>query len=208
MAPNTDPVPQPDAGLLKPQDQANAQPTDTKPRKVAVSKSSKKMTWEPYKYFNENFQMELKHYYTITDPRYGEVTLYKHKTNWETILAKSVTLYSKEEKDQSIKNVILRNELQHPLLLSLQHYSVTEPSWFQSCCSKSYKATTYYEYFPKTLRDVNALRKKRKIAYEIKDICQILYDVTEVGAFLQKRLFDHGLLRPEFIAYDLVGHYV
>ena len=29
-----------------------------------------------------------------------------------------------------------------------------------------------------------------------------------MGAYLQKRLFDHGLIRPEFIAYDMVGHYI
>ena len=33
-------------------------------------------------------------------------------------------------------------------------------------------------------------------------------NIIEAGYYLQQRYFSHGLIRPEYIGYDNMGHYV
>lgn len=61
---------------------------------------------------------------------------------------------------------------------------------------------------PTTLFEVNQYRQKKHLMYEAKDILQLLYDLTSVCAYLQKKGTAHGLIKPEYVAIDPEGHYV
>lgn len=75
-------------------------------------------------------------------------------------------------------------------------------------CSKNWLIKSYYEYISQSVYDVNVYRQKNKVRWEIKDVMQLLYDIVAAGAYLQMNGVSHGLIKPEYIATDQLGHYI
>jgi len=85
-----------------------------------------------------------------------------------------------------------------------QYLCMDKSGW----CSKHWIFKSYFEYLSTSLFDVNAYREKSKVRWECKDILQLLYDVTTCASFLQMNGVAHGLIKPDYISVDQMGHYI
>lgn len=96
----------------------------------------------------------------INDPRFGEISIYKSKTQNEVIFLKSQNISNKQELDQVIHMHQIRINLNHPSLLNLIDYEYEQ---IKSLCSTSYLFNAIYVY-PKTdtLRESEILKKKNQ----------------------------------------------
>lgn len=155
---------------------------------------------------NENFNKELNVIkYGYDDIRYGNIDLYMNKITEELIMTKNHKIDSELDKTRDIKRTTLRKNLNHGLILECKDYMIkTEDYW----CFQMQYFHTYYEYLPITVADVNRIRLQKHHPYSLKDILQILFDIIDICSYMQNKQFSHGLIRPEFIAYDGIGHYV
>jgi hypothetical protein len=109
------------------------------------------------------------------------------------------------QKKRDIDRCEYRLKLNNKKLLQFKEYIViNHDTW----CSKSWDIDTYYEYIPTNLVDMNQHRLTNGNGYEEKDLLQMLYDITDACAYLQRSRFDHGVIRPEYIAVDQAGHYI
>ena len=137
------------------------------------------------------------------DIRYGNITVYKKSSS--LILPKAKKLVTDLEGREFLKLSKKRFACKHSNLMNMIDYGISQ---IDDVCNRTNKATAYFEFLPKSLLDLNRIHANKRIGYEAKDICQMLYDIVDAQAYLQYRGLNHGLIRPEYIGYDKSGTYV
>ena len=93
------------------------------------------------------------------DPRYGEITVYKDKSNTHNqLILKKQWCNSKKDSNKLIKEIDNKRRNDNKTLAEMRGYSVDENA---QCCSTSYEVNKMFEYYDRNLEV--ELAKKSKI---------------------------------------------
>lgn len=146
-----------------------------------------------------SYDIDYKPKKKITDPRFGEIFIFKHKKDEEYLAVKEKKIFQKSD---LIKEIIFAHrqiDLFHDHVISLQDFSITYQS---ELCTSFYIIRYFYEY-PKTdLQKEKQIRQKSGLNFDGVFLTHFLYQSISSLAFLHSKNFHHGDLSPISIAFD------
>ena len=144
----------------------------------------------------ENYKVVKK----MNDPRFGEITILKHKGNGQVIFSKENNpTNTKKFATQEIDKCKARLLSNHSCKLEMIAYSMETK---KGMCSTNYLSTCYYE-FPKSdlFKELKA-RNAEGSKFSTNDLTHLSYQALSGLENLHDRDMIHGDIRPQNIGYD------
>ena len=136
---------------------------------------------------------------TVSDPRFGEIKIYKHKESGIVMLAKEKVLSGKNDAANGIVELRKRIALNHPSLQRLSNYSTSVK---KELCSTNYISRSIYEYPHSDLqREINE-NKKANLIFHPNELAHLAYQILQGLEHLHSHGITHGDIRPMFIGFN------
>lgn len=145
----------------------------------------------------ENFKIQN----SYNDTRFGEITLLKHKTQEISIFKKEKISHSLDEFYRDVYQGKERVKLNHDNILKMIGYSSNEKR-----ATNSYCVTGYYEFPTTDLRILKETKIKNSEDFTGNFLLNLITQISQSLAFLQKNKMVHGDVRPRFMAYFADRH--
>ena len=134
-----------------------------------------------------------------SDPRFGEIHVFKRKGTNELIFSKEKMTSSKVAAGNDIKELKSRLALNRPNLQKLLGYSTSER---KELCSTSYYTQGFYE-FPKTdLAKESSLRVSNGQSFSEGELANVTSQALNGLRSLHSQRITHGDIRPQYIGIN------
>jgi serine/threonine protein kinase len=134
------------------------------------------------------------------DPRFGEITIYKHKNEIQLIFSKEKVVSSKQQEFLDIKDLQARAELNHPFIQEFLGYSTSVD---KQLCTVNYVSTGYYKFPKQDLNKEIQEKSKTNNSFTASELKFIKHNIAHALRFLHGKGIAHGDIRPLQILYNI-----